>query len=105
MADGFASATRSPVLVNQLTSAGTGNGMCNIMTAFQNKMPLIITAAYTTDAVDTSVSGAAQTHEKYERLIAQAKGIPAIPTAVVWPCRPVHTDGPCMDGARGAGGI
>ena len=32
-------------------------------------------AAYTTDAADTSVPRAAQTHEKYERLIAQAKGI------------------------------
>ena len=44
MADGFAQATKKPVLVNLHSGAGTGNGMCNIMTAFQNKTPLIITA-------------------------------------------------------------
>ena len=31
-------------------------------------------AAYTTETVDASVPRAAQTHEKYERLIAQARG-------------------------------
>src|ERR1700755_1701939 len=44
MADGFAQATGKPVLLNLHTSGGTGNGMGNIMTAFQNKTPLIITA-------------------------------------------------------------
>ena len=44
MADGFAQGTQKPVLVNLHSGAGTGNGMCNIMTAFQNKTPLIITA-------------------------------------------------------------
>jgi benzoylformate decarboxylase len=44
MADGFSQATQKPVLVNLHSSAGMGNGMCNIMTAFQNKTPLIITA-------------------------------------------------------------
>jgi benzoylformate decarboxylase len=44
MADGFAQATGKPALLNLHTSAGTGNGMGNIMTAFQNKTPLIITA-------------------------------------------------------------
>lgn len=43
MADGFAQATGKPALLNLHTVAGTGNGMCNIMTAFQNKTPLIIT--------------------------------------------------------------
>jgi len=43
-------------------------------------------AAYTTDAGDRSVPREAQTNEKHERLIALAKGIPAIPTAIVWPC-------------------
>ena len=52
------------------------------------------TTAYMTDAVDTSVPRAAQTHEKYERLIAQAKGIRAIPTAVVWPCEEHALAGP-----------
>jgi benzoylformate decarboxylase len=48
MADGFAQATGKPVLLNLHTSAGTGNGMGNIMTAFQNKTPLIITAGQQT---------------------------------------------------------
>lgn len=48
MADGFAQATGRPVLVNLHTNAGTGNGMGNIMTAFQNKTPLIITAGQQT---------------------------------------------------------
>jgi benzoylformate decarboxylase len=46
MADGFAQAIRKPVLVNLHTSAGTGNGMGNIMTAYQT--PLIITAGQQT---------------------------------------------------------
>lgn len=48
MADGFAQATGRPALVNLHTNAGTGNGMGNIMTAFQNKTPLIITAGQQT---------------------------------------------------------
>src|ERR1700758_1753293 len=44
MADGFAQATGKPALLNLHTAAGTGNGMGNIMGAFQNKTPLIITA-------------------------------------------------------------
>jgi benzoylformate decarboxylase len=48
MADGFAQATRKPVLVNLHTSAGTGNGMANIMTAYQNKTPLIMIAGQQT---------------------------------------------------------
>jgi benzoylformate decarboxylase len=48
MADGFSQATQKPVLVNLHSGAGTGNGMCNIMTAFQNKTPLIITAGQQT---------------------------------------------------------
>jgi benzoylformate decarboxylase len=48
MADGFAQGTKKPVLVNLHSGAGTGNGMCNIMTAYQNKTPLIITAGQQT---------------------------------------------------------
>jgi benzoylformate decarboxylase len=44
MADGFAQATGRPALVNVHTAAGVGNGMCNIMTAFLNKTPLIVVA-------------------------------------------------------------
>jgi benzoylformate decarboxylase len=48
MADGFAQATGRPALLNLHTSAGTGHGMGNIMTAFHNKTPLIITAGQQT---------------------------------------------------------
>src|ERR1700739_823181 len=48
MADGFAQATGKPALLNLHTVAGTGNAMCGIMTAFQNKTPLIITAGQQT---------------------------------------------------------
>jgi len=48
MADGFSQATKKPVLVNLHSCAGTGNGMGNIMTAYQNKTPLIITAGQQT---------------------------------------------------------
>ena len=34
MADGFSQANKKPAFVNLHTSAGTGNAMCNIMTAF-----------------------------------------------------------------------
>lgn len=48
MADGYSQATRHPVLVSLHTSAGTGNGMGNIMSAFLNKTPLVIVAGQQT---------------------------------------------------------
>ncbi len=48
MADGFAQATRHPALVNLHTGAGLGNAMGNLLTAFQNKAPLIVTTGQQT---------------------------------------------------------
>ncbi len=48
MADGFAQSTRRPALVNVHTGAGLGNAMGTLLTAFQNKTPLIITAGQQT---------------------------------------------------------
>lgn len=48
MAEGFAQATRKPTLLNLHSVSGAGNGMRGIMTAFQNKTPLIITAGQQT---------------------------------------------------------
>jgi len=48
MADGFAQATRQPALVNVHTAAGLGNAMGNLLTAYQNKTPLIVTAGQQT---------------------------------------------------------
>lgn len=48
MADAYAQVKRAPALVNLHTSAGTGNAMGNIETAFHNRTPLIITAGQQT---------------------------------------------------------
>jgi benzoylformate decarboxylase len=48
MADGYAQAMRRPALVNLHTGAGLGNGMGNLLTAFQNRTPLIVTAGQQT---------------------------------------------------------
>ena len=48
MADGFAQATGGPALVNLHTGAGLGNAMGTLLTAFQNKTPLIVTAGQQT---------------------------------------------------------
>jgi len=50
--------------------------------------------AYASDAGEALVPRAARMHEKYERLITRAKGIPPIPTAVVWPCEEHALAGP-----------
>lgn len=48
LADGYAQATRRPALVNVHTGAGLGNAMGNLLTAFQNRTPLIVTAGQQT---------------------------------------------------------
>ena len=48
MADGFSQATRRPALVNLHTGPGLGNAMGNLITAFQNRTPLIVTAGQQT---------------------------------------------------------
>jgi hypothetical protein len=48
VADGYAQATRRPALVNLHTGAGLGNAMGTLITAFQNKTPLIVTAGQQT---------------------------------------------------------
>jgi benzoylformate decarboxylase len=44
IADGFAQASRAPALVNLHTATGLGNAKGNLMTAFLNRTPLIVTA-------------------------------------------------------------
>jgi benzoylformate decarboxylase len=48
IADGLSQGLRKPVLVNVHTGAGLGNAMGAILTAYQNKTPLIITAGQQT---------------------------------------------------------
>jgi benzoylformate decarboxylase len=44
MADGYAQGTGSAALVNLHTSPGLGNALGNMVTAYHNKTPLVITA-------------------------------------------------------------
>jgi benzoylformate decarboxylase len=48
IADGYAQAMRRPALVNLHTGAGLGNAIGTLVTAFQNKTPLIMTAGQQT---------------------------------------------------------
>ncbi len=48
IADGLSQGMRKPVVVNVHTGAGLGNAMGCLLTAFQNKTPLIITAGQQT---------------------------------------------------------
>jgi Thiamine pyrophosphate-requiring enzymes [acetolactate synthase, pyruvate dehydrogenase (cytochrome), glyoxylate carboligase, phosphonopyruvate decarboxylase] len=48
MADGYSQATKRPALVNLHTAAGVGNAMGTLMTAYQNKTPLIVIAGQQT---------------------------------------------------------
>jgi benzoylformate decarboxylase len=48
MADGYAQATGQPAHVNLHTAPGTGNAMGNLVTAWYNKTPLIVTAGQQT---------------------------------------------------------
>jgi benzoylformate decarboxylase len=48
IADGYAQATRRPALVNIHTAAGLGNALGNLMTAYLNHTPLIVTAGQQT---------------------------------------------------------
>ena len=48
MADGYARIMHKPVLVNLHTAAGVGNAMGNLMTAWHNKAPLVVTAGQQT---------------------------------------------------------
>ncbi|MFC0007413.1 benzoylformate decarboxylase [Micromonospora siamensis] len=48
MADGYAQATGRPAHVNLHTAPGTGNGMGNLVTAWHNRTPLIVSAGQQT---------------------------------------------------------
>ncbi len=56
-------------------------------------------AGYTDDAAETHVPRGDRSHRKFESLIARTRGIPAIPTAVVWPYEADALEGP-MDAER-----
>lgn len=51
------------------------------------------------DPVDTATPREVRNHEKFERLVAQARTIPTVSTAVVWPCEAHALEGP-VDAAK-----
>ena len=51
MADGYAQATRNASFVNLHSAAGVGNAMGNIVTAFKNRTPMVITAGQQARAI------------------------------------------------------
>src|SRR5262249_19833927 len=57
-------------------------------------------AAYSDDAAEATVVRAEREHDRYEGLIARAKGITPIPTAVVWPCEAHALAGPVDGGGE-----
>jgi benzoylformate decarboxylase len=110
LADGFSQATRKPVVVSLHTSAGTGNGMGNIMTAFLNKTPLILIAGQQTREMligePMLANRDAETMPKpwvkwaYQPVRAQdvpAALIKAIATATMPPAGPVYLSIPLDD--------
>lgn len=51
MADGYAQASGRPALVNLHSSAGTGNALGNLFTAYRNGTPLVVTAGQQARAI------------------------------------------------------
>ncbi|QIW95352.1 hypothetical protein AMS68_000870 [Peltaster fructicola] len=110
MADGYAQATRKPVVVSLHTAAGTGNGMGTIMTAFMNKTPLVIIAGqqhrdmligepFLTNKEETVI---AKPWVKWAYQPVQAKDVPAaviraFATALLPPAGPVYLSVPLDD--------
>jgi len=110
MADGFAQATRRPALVNLHTGAGLGNATGNLLTAFQNKTPLIVTTGQQTREmllmgpwltnVDATMLPRPWVKWAYEPVRAQdvpAAFMRAIATAVQPPAGPVFLSLPLDD--------
>jgi phosphate acetyltransferase len=60
----------------------------------KDRTPAHQSAVHEDDAAVATTLQADRKHVKYERLIAQAKGIPPISTAVIWPCEAHALTGP-----------
>ncbi len=116
MADGYAQATGRPALVNLHTSAGVGNAMGNIATAFYNRTPLIITAGQQTrkmllieplltnvDATTLPRPYVKWSYETVRAIDAPAALLRAYATAIQAPAGPVFVSFPLDDWNEHAG--
>ncbi|TWH68576.1 thiamine pyrophosphate-binding protein [Micromonospora olivasterospora] len=117
MADGYAQATGRPAHVNLHTAPGTGNGMGNLVTAWHNKTPLIVTAGQQTRQMllieprlaNPRAAELTQPYVKWSYEPARAQDIPAAfmrayATAVQPPAGPVFLSLPLDDWDQPAAG-
>ncbi|MFE9688659.1 benzoylformate decarboxylase [Micromonospora sp. NPDC005806] len=115
MADGYAQATGGPAHVNLHTAPGTGNGMGNLVTAWHNKTPLIVTAGQQNREMllieprlaSRRAAELTQPYVKWAHEPARAQDIPAAfmrayATAVQPPAGPVFLSLPMDDWDRPA---
>jgi benzoylformate decarboxylase len=110
MADGYAQATGRPAHVNLHTAPGIGNGMGNLVTAWHNKTPLIVTAGQQTREMllieprlaNPRAVELTQPYVKWSHEPARAQDVPAAfmrayATAVQPPAGPVFLSLPLDD--------
>ncbi|MFG1655292.1 benzoylformate decarboxylase [Micromonospora chersina] len=115
MADGYAQATGRPAHVNLHTAPGIGNGMGNLVTAWHNKTPLIVTAGQQTREMllieprlaNRRAVELVQPYVKWAHEPARAQDVPAAfmrayASAVQPPAGPVFLSLPMDDWAQPA---
>ena len=118
MADGYAQGTGRPALVNLHTFAGVGHAMGNLICAFYNKTPLIITAGQQTremallepyltsvHSVETPRPWVKWSYEPVRAADVPAAFMRAYATAVQPPAGPVFLSLPMDDFAKPAEGV
>lgn len=115
MAEGYGLRTRRPGLVNLHSAAGIGNGMANIMAAWRNQSPLVVTAGNQTRAMLPTEPYLGQIYPteypkpyvKWAEMPARAADVPgaiarAFLTAAIPPCGPAFVTIPEDDWAADA---